>query len=93
MSAFRWPWGERARVAADGTFEPLPADAPVEYWVCCRLDEPWTWRVMTNQHLGSCVDCGARIVFRISAKSPIDPAVQKICRRCAERRATSEGEC
>lgn len=78
-----WPWGRRALVGSDSTTE-LPADYPVEYWICCRVDEPWTWKPMTQQFLGDCVRCGAGIIYRKSELSPTNPGVQKICKRCAE---------
>jgi hypothetical protein len=84
MAAIKWPWGTRARVGPDST-EPLPADHPVDYWVCCRVDEPWTWTRMSQQFRGECCECRGAIVFRVSEKSPTDPAVHKICKRCAER--------
>jgi hypothetical protein len=83
----KWPWGTRAVISTGGV-EALAADAPVEYWVCCRVDEPWTWKVMTDQHVGACVRCDGAVIYRVSAKSPTDPAVKKLCKRCAERMVT-----
>lgn len=87
-----WPWGTRAVLTEDGITERLPDDYPVEWWVCCRLDEPWTWKILTHQHTGTCVRCYAAIIYRKSAKSPTNPGVKKICRRCAEQLAASGDE-
>lgn len=89
----RWPWhshrGRRFAVDQTGLVEEFADDHPVQFWICCRLDEPWTWQVLPDQHVGTCVDCAGAIIYRVSARSPTDPAVQKICRRCAERLAAS----
>lgn len=82
-----FPWGKRAIMDEHGVVERLADDAPVEYWVCCREDQPWTWRVLSNQHIGRCVRCGCEVIYRISARTPTDPAVKKICTTCAERLA------
>lgn len=83
----KWPRvsGVRATVDKHGIVDRLPDDYPVDYWVCYRVDEPWTWRVLTNQFRAPCARCGAAIIFRVSEKSPTEPGVQKICTRCAER--------
>jgi hypothetical protein len=83
----RWPWGKRAIIDEHGVREILAADHPVEHWVCCRVDEPWTWQVLTNQYFGTCASCAADIIYRVSERSPTDDAVKKICRRCADRMA------
>lgn len=85
----KWPTGKRFTFDETGVVEELPADHPVQFWVCCRLDEPWTWRVLPHQHVAPCVDCGAALIYRVSEKSPSDPAVQKVCRRCMVRLAAS----
>lgn len=90
-SPIRWPWGSRATIDKHG-IEALPDDHPVEYWVCCRVDEPWTWTLMTQQFRGVCCQCRGAIVFRVSEKSPTDPAVKKLCKRCAERLVASGDE-
>ena len=80
-----WPIGRRASFDEHGVVEYLDAHAPVEWWVCFRVDEPWTWKVMTNQFTGSCRHCGAAIVYRVSGLSPTNAGVQRICTHCAER--------
>jgi hypothetical protein len=64
---------------------PLPDDLKVEYRICFRVDEPWTWRHMTHQHFGTCVECQATIVYLVDATNPTNPRVKKICGRCAAR--------
>lgn len=91
MSPIKWPWGTRAVMDKTGIVAPLAADHPVDLWICCRLDEPWTWKMLTNQGVAECVDCHADLIFRRSEKSPTDPHVQKICVRCAERRLNAPG--
>jgi hypothetical protein len=90
MTRITWPWGERATIDKHGLVKRLPDDYPVEYWVCCRVDEPWTWWVMTQQHVGACARCATEIVYRVCEKSPTNPDVQKICTRCAERLAMED---
>jgi hypothetical protein len=85
-----WPWGKRAVIDEHGVVEILADDHPVPYWVCCRVDEPWTWHVMTNQFIGACAKCSGAIIYRVSENTPTTPDVQKICRRCVERMVEEE---
>lgn len=86
----KWPWGKRVVIDEQGVRAVLPDEWPVEFWVCCRVDEPWTWRVLPGQQIGACATCHDAIIYLVSAKSPTDPAVRKICKRCAERLALDD---
>ncbi|PYR95402.1 MAG: hypothetical protein DMF84_01205 [Acidobacteria bacterium] len=83
-----WPKGRRVVMDEHGIVEDLPTDAAVPWWVCCRLDEPWTFTLYfdQSQHVTRCCDCQAEIVYRVTARSPTNSDAQKICRRCATRR-------
>lgn len=85
-----FPSGKRATFDEHGLVEELDDDHPVEYWVCCRFNEPWTWQLMGNQHVGECVKCRAEVIYRVSAITPTDPKVKKICRHCAEVLASEQ---
>jgi hypothetical protein len=87
-----FPIGKRVVMDAHGVVEELPADHPVQYWICYRLDEPWTWKPLSNQFTGHCATCHAGIIYRVSALNPTNPGVQKICRRCAERLLEADGD-
>lgn len=74
--------GRRALLDEHGVVEFDPDDPPLQFWVCPRRDEPWKWRVLPQQHIGTCEHCGAEVVYR---ESETDPRTPKICQRCATR--------
>jgi hypothetical protein len=71
------------KVLNSETGEPVTDGSKPEYWVCPRVDEPWTWTLMSNQFVAVCTKCQDPLVYRISPRSPSNNP-PKICYRCAE---------
>lgn len=78
-----WPWGKRVRFE-NGQLEILPDDTPVDYWVCPRVDEPWTWTYKMRQGTAKCTKCRDLIMYRLGDHPP-PITTPKICTRCAEK--------